>query len=287
MATPELPSTPPIAVFFDGLFTSPRLAHPEGVAVASDGAVWCGTENGQIMRIAPDGASMACMGESGGFILGIAFDTAGNLFACDFVLACIWRRDAVSGEITQFATGPKLPNFPVVDTARNCVYVSDSGGFGQIWPGIWRFDLTTGRGGLWCDHAFNFANGMALHPDGNHLAVVETFGACVSLVSINPDGGAGAVTPLIGGVTRLPDGLAYDAAGNLFISCYEPSRIYHLSVAGDLTLYGDDPLAHTMCHPTNIAFRGSTLFTANLGRWHITAIETQTTGLRLPHLVPK
>jgi hypothetical protein len=26
-------------------------------------------------------------------------------------------------------------------------------------------------------------------------------------------------------------------------------------------------------HPTNIAFRGSTAFCANLGRWHITAIE--------------
>ena len=282
MVKPTVQPPPPATVFYDGLMTTPRLAHPEGVAVAQDGAVWCGTENGQIMRIAPDGASMVCMGETAGFILGIAFDLAGNLYACDLALACVWRRDAVTGALTRFAAGPKIPNFPVVDTARNCLYVSDSGGFGQVGPGVWRFDLTTGQGHLWCDHAFHFANGLALHPGGNHLAVAETFGASVVLVAINPDGAAGDVSPLTNGIEGLPDGLAYDVGGNLFISCYEPSRIYHLSIAGDLTLFAQDITAHTLCHPTNIAFRGATMFAANLGRWHITAIETQTTGLPLP-----
>jgi len=27
-----------------------------------------------------------------------------------------------------------------------------------------------------------------------------------------------------------------------------------------------------MAHPTNIAIKGDTMYTANLGRWHITAI---------------
>ena len=271
-------------MFYDGLFASPiRLAHPEGIAVAADGAVWCGTENGQIMRISADGSSMACMGQTGGFILGVAFDNTGNLYACDFMKACIWRRNAKTGAMVVFATGPRIPNFPVVDQQRNCLYVSDSGAFGEIGPGIWRYDLATGAGALWCDHPFNFANGMALHPDGNSLAVVETFGASVAKVEINEGGSAGAVSKLATGIERLPDGLAYDAHGGLFISCYEPSRIYRLDTSGWLSLYLDDPTAHLMCHPTNIAFRGSTLFTANLGRWHITAIETDTIGLPLPH----
>ena len=33
------------------------------------------------------------------------------------------------------------------------------------------------------------------------------------------------------------------------------------------------PEAHTLAHPTNIAFSGDTLYTANLGRWHIAAID--------------
>ena len=273
---------PPARVFFDGLTYTPRLAHPEGVAVASDGAVWCGTENGQFMRITPDGTRMECIGETGGFLLGLCFDAAGLIYACDLIKACIWRLDPKTGTLIEFARGPRIPNFPVVDTARSCLYVSDSGGFGEIGPGVWRFDLATGKGSLWCDHHFTFANGMALTPDGNSLMVVETFAARVAKVAINSDGSAGQVSIAVTGVERLPDGLAYDVAGNLYISCYEPSVVYRYDTAGVLTVLLDDPLAHLMCHPTNIAFRGSTLFTANLGRWHITAIETNAQGLALP-----
>jgi hypothetical protein len=36
--------------------------------------------------------------------------------------------------------------------------------------------------------------------------------------------------------------------------------------------------AHLLCHPTNLAFRDNVLFTTNLGRWPITAIETRAEG---------
>jgi hypothetical protein len=39
--------------------------------------------------------------------------------------------------------------------------------------------------------------------------------------------------------------------------------------------------AHLLCHPTNLAFRDNVQFTTNLGRWHITAIETTAEGLPL------
>ena len=62
-------SAPPVLplnrarVFIDGLFAQPvRLAHPEGVAVAADGAVWCGTETGHLMRVELDGSAMASYG---------------------------------------------------------------------------------------------------------------------------------------------------------------------------------------------------------------------------------
>jgi hypothetical protein len=35
----------------------------------------------------------------------------------------------------------------------------------------------------------------------------------------------------------------------------------------------EDRAATIMAHPTNIALKGDTLYTANLGRWHITAID--------------
>ena len=42
-----------------------------------------------------------------------------------------------------------------------------------------------------------------------------------------------------------------------------------------------DQEAHLLCHPTNVAFRDNVLFAANLGRWHITAIQTTAEGLPL------
>ena len=42
-----------------------------------------------------------------------------------------------------------------------------------------------------------------------------------------------------------------------------------------------DEEAHVLCHPTNLAFRDYVLFTTNLGRWHITAVETAVQGLPL------
>lgn len=34
-----------------------------------------------------------------------------------------------------------------------------------------------------------------------------------------------------------------------------------------------DPLCELLCHPTNIAWRGTELLTANLGTHHLTRIE--------------
>ena len=65
-------------VFFDGIFSEPRVAHPEGVAVHADGSIWCGTETGDLLRIDADGRAVERMGTSGGFLLGIAFDRAGK-----------------------------------------------------------------------------------------------------------------------------------------------------------------------------------------------------------------
>jgi gluconolactonase len=43
-----------------------------------------------------------------------------------------------------------------------------------------------------------------------------------------------------------------------------------------------DVTAHTLAHPTNVAFAGTTLITANLGRWHLTAIDLGIEGVPLP-----
>jgi gluconolactonase len=271
-------------IFYDGLLTEPRLDHPEGLAVHRDGSVWCGGERGQIYRIEPDGSSMEQVASSGGFSQGMAFDAEDNLYVCDLKHAAVMRLDARSGALEKFADGVngrgiKISNFPAFDSEGR-LYVSDSHAFKEPGPGIHRFN-PDGSGELWYDEPINFANGLALSVDGRHLYVAETFGNAVFRVAIEDDGSAGIREEVAFLPGVLPDGLAFDTEDNLYVACYEPSQVLRISQDGTVSRFIGDEEAHLFCHPTNLAFRGSTLFTTNLGRWHITAVETNTEGLPL------
>lgn len=278
MTAPIIPISR-ISVFFDGQFSTPRIHHPEGVAIGPDGAVWCGNADGQILRIAPDGGGIELIAETGGFVLGLAFDDDGHLFACEQRHAAVLRLTLATGRLERLDTvAMRIPNYPVVDPVRRVLYVSDSHGFGEAGPGVWRFDLASGAQDLWWAQPMQFANGMALTPDGSALAVCETFARKVSRIAIASDGAAAERTDLVTDLPGLPDGIAFDAAGALFVACYEPSRILRVDPAGRVDLYAEDPHAGLLCHPTNIAFRGDSLFTANLGRWQIARIDSDTSA---------
>ncbi len=274
-------------VFFDATLGPVRLKHPEGLAVAPDGAIWCGGDGGEIYRIAADGSGIEEIASTDGFTLGMAFDAEGRLYTCDLGHKAVFRLDPADRHLERFATGGRsaslrVPNVPVVDARRDCLYVSDSHDPIRPGPGVWRFDLDTGDGGLWYDRPLTFANGLALSPAGDALYVAETFARRVVRIPIQADGSAGDPEPFLDDIERLPDGLAFDVDGNLYVACYEPSRLYRADPEGRLALLIDDPEAHTLCHPTNCAFRGTDLFTANLGRWHITRIDVGIAGLPLP-----
>lgn len=153
------------SILYDGTLTETRLKPPECVAVASDGAVWCGSEGGEIYRIQPDGSGIEVVASTGGFSLGIAFNPDGNLFTCDLAHRCIYQLKVESGHLARWATG---------------------------------------------DHKYSL---------------------------------------------KIP--------------------------AGQLALYIDDPDAHTLCHPTNCAFRGTELLTSNLGRWHVISVDAGVEGAPL------
>jgi sugar lactone lactonase YvrE len=261
-------------VFFDGIFTTPRVAHPEGVAVHADGSIWCGNELGELLRIAADGSKVERIGTTDGFALGIAFDAEGNCFICDLKHAAIFRYDAVSGRVARFAaSGIKVPNYPVVDERRGVLYVSDSRGENNLGPGIFRYDLRTGHGGVWSKAPMDFANGMAMGLDGHGLYVVESHRAQLTYVPIEDDGSAGTPRLAVSGLENVPDGVAVALDGTIYVSCYEPSRIYRQRPGGALEILIEDRAATVLAHPTNVALKGNTLYTANLGRWHITEID--------------
>lgn len=280
------------SVFCDGTTGPVRLSHPECVAFDADGAAWCGGDRGEIYRVAPDGSAIEQIASSGGFVLGVALDGAGHLYACDLAERALLRLTLATGQLERFADGGgamRIPNFAVVDAARGCLYVSDSHDAERPGAGIWRVALDGGACELWHPGPFTFANGMALTAGGDALYVVETWARRIVRVEIGADGmpAAGAPRLVVETPDALPDGIALDRDGRLYIACYEPSRVYRHdprgAAGGALELLLDDPTAHVLCHPTNCAFRGAELFTANLGRWHLArAVIDDATGLPLP-----
>jgi gluconolactonase len=269
-------------VFYDGILAEPRLDHPEGLALHRDGSVWCGGERGQIYRIETDGSAMEQIASSDGFSHGMAFDAEDNLYVCDLKHAAVMRLDTGSGALETFANGAdgrriSICNYPAFDVEGR-LYVSDSHAFKEPGPGIFRFD-PDGSGELWYDEPINFANGLTLC--GGHLYVAETFGNAIFRIPIEEDGSAGEREEVARLPGVLPDGLAFDTDGNLYVACYEPSQVLRIAFDGTVERLIADDEAHMFCHPTNLAFRGNVLFTTNLGRWHITAIETEARGLPL------
>lgn len=265
-------------IFYNRIFSEPQLNHPECVALDSQGNIWCGGEKEEIFKIARDGSSMEQVTTKNGFILGLIFDQEDNLYICDMKHNTVFRYNLQREELIDFTktTGRmNSPNYAIVDEKRHCLYVSESVKSESRLPGLWKFDLTSCEGCVWSDYIFNFTNGLALSQDGQSIYVTETFANKVTKVNIDDDGNPASVEDVII-IEGIPDGLVIDDVNQLYICCYEPSRVYriHLDDPRDsLELVVDDPHATTLCHPTNGVLRDSELFLANLGRWHISIVN--------------
>lgn len=259
--------------------------HPEAVAWGPDGLVYAGGEAGQVYRFGLDGGKLDQYAQvEGGFVLGIAHDADGNVYACDERLARV-NRIAPDGTVSVYSDGNadlkmRVPNYPVFDDAGN-LYVSDSGSFGQEDGFIW-IVRPGGRGEIWDRSARGFANGMCLSADGRHLYVVESSPPLISMVAINADGSAGERTVVVELPRQVPDGVALDMNGDLYISLYNPNIIYRFTTGGDLITLYDDWRQLQLVAPTNIAFGGpdmKTLIIASLCGWSVHTAPMPVPGL--------
>jgi sugar lactone lactonase YvrE len=91
----------------------------------------------------------------------------------------------------------------------------------------------------------------------------------------------GAPEPVVQFDRVVPDGLAFDVEGGLWISCYQPNRVYRLAPTGELELIVDDWTGEFVLTPTNCAFAGDdleVLVLASLCGWAVRAIDPGVRG---------
>lgn len=252
-----------------------RLDHPECLCLDHDGTLYAGGEAGQVYCIDTEGTQTQ-IGSTNGFLLGIAIDGEGCIHACDCVLKAVYRIDP-AGNVVLRSNGAvdrpfAVPNYPVFDAHGN-LFVSDSGDY---------WEQTTGSGCImrispdnstivFHDGPFLFANGIAIDPTQRWLYVVQSTAHNIVRIPLDRPNGPIEITHQLPSGT-IPDGITFASNGSLLIACYKPDVIYLGRCDGQVEVLLEDPTGEIMSRPTNVVIGKSSLYIANLGGWHITAV---------------
>jgi gluconolactonase len=264
------------------------LDHPECCAFDRGGNLWAGGEAGQIYRIDPAG-KVETLGNVGGFCCGVALAPDDNaVFVCVSGVGVV--RVEKSGEHEVFAASVGghtiiAPNFLLFDRAGR-LYVTDSGNWMKRNGRLLQFD-PSGEGTVLAE-PFGYANGLALSADEKSLFMVESDTDSILRFDIGANDGVGTPEVYAQNVGRLPDGMALDADGNLYVCCYASDEIWRVGKDRNLDLIAHDRWGILLGRPTNLAFGGPNfdeIFVANLGRFTITRAKLGIRGRRPANLL--
>jgi gluconolactonase len=277
----------PAAVPLESLETFAHgLDHPEGICVTPDGRIFVGGEAGQLYRLEDDGTFTEIL-STGGFMLGLAADGEGRIYAIDNGAKCVWRIDPDGRTQERWLEGPpgrpfKAPNWGAF-AADGTYYLSDSGDWGARNGCLWRV-RPGGAPELWSEEVANFPNGLALSADGSTLYVLESLPGAFVSVPIEADGSAGRRRLLCDLDPIVPDGVALTEDGAFYIACYRPDTVYRWHADEGLTVVANDPRGTVLAAPTNVVFTGENhdeIVVPNIGRWHVTRIRAGVRGIPL------
>jgi sugar lactone lactonase YvrE len=190
---PEAPSLEGVYAPNERLAAVRRLAigvgiGPEDVAVDAVGQLYVGYEDGRLVRFDSDGGNPTLLADTGGRPLGLAFDPDGRLVVCDGYKGLL--RVSMDGVIEVLATAADGVPFGFTDDLDiafdGTIYFTDAswkfgpamkarddilehGGHGRLL----RHDPASGVTTVLLD-GLQFANGVALAPDGRSVLVAQT-----------------------------------------------------------------------------------------------------------------
>lgn len=206
----------------------------EDVAIADDGSLFTGVEDGRVHRVDPAARRVETVADTGGRPLGVEVLPDGRLVVSDAVRGLL-RVDPASGAVDvladEAAGTPILFCNNAAVASDGAVYFSDSSR--RFGIAHWRADVLehscTGRL-LRCDpdgtvdvllDGMAFANGVALAPDESYVAVAETSAYRVTRYWLG-GGRAGGSDVLVDNLPGFPDNLSTGGDGLLWIALASP-----------------------------------------------------------------
>ncbi len=125
----------------------------------------------------------------------------------------------------------------------------------------------------------DLTNEVKLSPEGRHLYAVETFGSRIVRYAIRPDGSLGAketVGPTSLGADVMPDGITFDASGNLWITVINQNGLWVIDRQHDVHVVYRDP------NPQAVAAVTAAVAHRNGAVEQLAACAAVTGPLRLP-----
>lgn len=260
---------------------SPAQGFPEGPCVdRKDNLYWVNCRSGQISVLTSAG-ELACFLDTGGVPQAANFASTGDMYVCESGLSAIIRvhPDATWETLATACNGSdfRKPNDLAVDGYDNLYFTDPGGSKPDNRIGTVHFVTPEGRVSM-IDDGMAFPNGIALSGDGTILAVVETYLRCVWVYDVLEPGVVTGKRMLWQDEDEasLPDGMAYDADGNLWVAAFNTGSIAVVSPEGEtLRRYDAGGL-----RPTNCCFGGPELSTLYITEVETDAVYALETGVR-------
>jgi sugar lactone lactonase YvrE len=207
---------------------------PEDVLVDDAGRVLTGVADGRILRLAPDNRLLEVLADTGGRPLGLEWLPDGGLLVCDARRGLL-RVDLATGAVTTLVSDVDGRPIGFCNNAAvagdGTVYFSDSSR--RFGVDAWKADLLehsgTGRllrRGLAAEvtvlaDGLQFANGVALAPDGSFVVVAETAAYRLSKVWITGPR-AGEVEVFVDNLPGFPDNVSTGTDGLFWVAMGSP-----------------------------------------------------------------
>ncbi len=274
-------ATPKLSLDLVGVYAD-NLDHPECVAVGPDGSVFAGGEAGQIYRLT-GGEEAKTIARTSGIVLGLAVDQRGEVIACDATSRSVLRvrSDGRTSVLSEGAPTRRfvVPNYPCFGPA-GLIFVTDSGDFGER-NGALLVIARDGATAVASDELSGFPNGLAFDERNQRLLIVMSDPPELKSASLDSQGAILEIETLARLEGYVPDGVAVDADGGIWIGCYCPDAVLRWTPSGGTELMLHDPRRTTLSSPTNLAFFGAAsnrLLIANYGLRHVSVVDVGVAG---------